>query len=969
MNIFEFELRYNSFDWLQKRFWLKRSQDTILSCTKRTNHGWLTQSLQESSLEQLREATEQTYTKYKQWFLQEQKQQTLKKKTVADYIERLEYELKVIKEMWYNTYFLIVQDYITWSKNHKIVVWPWRWSCAWSLLSYALWISDIDPLEYDLIFERFLNPGRISMPDIDTDFEDTQREKVIEYIKQKYWSDNVAHIGTYMTMAAKAAFKDVARVYGVKFEQSNKLSSLITEKTIQKSLEANSELQDAVNTDGRIKQVLEIASKLEWTVRQIWVHACGMIIAPQKTKTFTPIQYPPKSWSKWVRDQERIVSQYEWPVIETIWLLKMDVLWLRNLSIIKHTIKIIAAQRKVQNKKLEPLFQNFLDSMLFEPPLDDAFTYKKIFHKWDTSWVFQFESDGMKQWLKKLKPTEFNDLIAMVSLYRPGPMEFIPSYIDRKHEQEPVTYMHRDLLQQLKQTYWPEVAQQQQEQLEADLKHFMGVTYGIAVYQEQLMRLVQAMAWFSLSEADKLRKWVGKKIKEVIEKIKKEFIEKAAQHKNYKPETAMWVYEKMVEPAADYSFNKSHAACYAYVAYQTAWLKAHFPVEFHAALLRSVEEDTEKLAKFINEIQFQWYVVKVPSVNQSFEHVAAVWWAIILGFRSIKWIWSDIAYHLEDERNTNGPYSSLSDFVKRNSSFMNKKSVEALCKSWALDEFYDRFTLVANIHRIIDRSKMSTSQAATWWLFAMEEIQWSDLSLEPVTQWSNMDILFYEQSIFKTFLSSHPLDWLFPYIRSKYIFISMFADVEDYWEYSLLGYIKWISKWMRWWFFIKVEDISWELEFYCNEKSDLALFDIVVIKWRKWKSPRINEMLLYSRDEIVEKAQSKWLYDPQKTVAVMRKERMIQHQEKATKLTKDPAVKITEDQNTLEETKKNIIQESSKNQNALQPSVYAMPEDIEELKQLKQLLTEYPWDIHITIWTLQTSVNQTWRDLINKLLS
>ena len=967
MDIFEFELRLRSYQWLNIRFDLWWDEATILEATKRTDKGVLTKVIQESSLEELREATKLTYTESKKNLIKNNESKVINGKPASEYIERLEYEFKVIFEMWYNTYFLIVQDYINWAKEHHIVVWPWRWSCAWSLLSFVIGITDIDPLEYDLIFERFLNPWRISMPDIDTDFEDTLRDQVIEYIRDKYWEENVAHIGTYMTMAAKAAFKDVARVYGIKFEQSNKLSTLISEKTIPKSVQENKELQEAIASDGRIKKIIDIATALEWTVRQTWVHACWMIIAPEATINYSAIQYPPKSWSKWSRDESRIVSQYEWPTIENIWLLKMDILWLRNLSIIKHTIRILSAQAKAANKELNPLFQEFLDTMLFHPPLDDEFTYKKIFHKWDTSWVFQFESDGMKQWLKKLKPTDFNDLIAMVSLYRPWPMDFIPHYIDRKHGNEVVTYMDNEIYNELIQIYGQEVADEEKRKLKEDLEPFMWITYGIAVYQEQLMRLVQAMAWFSMSEADKLRKWVGKKIREVIEKVKKEFVQKAQSYKWYKPETVIWVYEKMVEPAADYSFNKSHAACYAYISYQTAWLKAHYPIEFHAALLRSVEEDTDKLAKFADEVKLQWYTIELPNVNKSFEHVAAVDGKIYLWFRSIKWIWSDIAEFIEHERKNNWPYKSLPDFLKRCEANMNKKSVVSLVKSWALDQFYDRFTLLANTWRMLDWVKSSSSQQATAWLFAMEAVEGADLVLDKVAPWSFMELLKTEFDIFKSLISAHPLDGMYPFARSKYNFISMFVDKENYWEFSLLWYIKSVSRWMRWWFFLKIEDISWEIEIYVNEKLDLKPFDIIGIQWWKWRSPRIEKMVIFTYEELLEKVQSKGQYKPEMTVASVRKERML----KAAPPSKEPYKSSVKDESKTE-TKQNIhheipIEKVPETSTHEPKTSFKIPETMDLMMQVSSLVKSHPWTIEITIWDNKTALSQEGVDKLRTL--
>lgn len=874
MDIFEFELRYTSYSWLATRLDLDRDEQQVLSLVKKTDWWQLSKALTETSVEELHTNTQETFTQDKADFISTATQIIeLTNKPLSEYVERLEYELKVIHEMWYNTYFLIVSDYINRSREHEIVVGPWRWSCAGSLLSYAIWVTDLDPLQYDLIFERFLNPARISMPDIDTDFEDTQRDRVIEYISDKYGSSKVAHIGTYMTLAAKAAFKDVARVMGVKFVDANKLGNLITESTIPDSIDNNKDLQWAIADDSRLSKIIEYAIALEGTVRQTWVHACGMIIAPEDTHHYSAIQHPPKSWSS-NRDESRVVSQYDGGTVEDLWLLKMDVLGLRNLSIIKNTIKILNAKAKKEWKILEPMFQKFLDTMLFHPPMDDQFVYKKIFWKWDTTWVFQFESDGMKQWLKKLKPTEFDDLIAMVSLYRPWPMEFIPNYVDRKHELEKMSYMQLDLQSVLRRKYDKNVVEEEKKKLEDDLGPIMDGTYGIAVYQEQLMRMSQSLAWFSMAEADKLRKWVGKKIAELIEKIKKEFVTKAWEYRWYKPETATWVYEKMIEPAARYSFNKSHAACYAYISYQTAYLKAHYPIEFHAALLRSAEESPDRLAQFIDEIKMQGYRINLPDINTAFEHVAAIDNQIYLWFSAIKGIGSEISQQIEAERNQHGVYKDLTDFVKRNAGHINKKSLESLVLSGALDTFADRKTLRDNVSKILDWSKSSQSGWQEAGLFATAEVEWSDLTLKPSAPGTKMELLQTEWKVFNTFVSWHPFDGLHDYIRGKYGFISMFKDKEWYGEYSFFGIIKNISRNGRWeWFFIKMEDISWDVEFFVTDRLDLETFMVVWVRWYMGRRPRLDQVIVYDLESFIGKAKNNSRYKEEQTVALMRAER------------------------------------------------------------------------------------------------
>ena len=871
MDLFEFELRFLSYKWLNTKFSLWLDEDYILELVKISNKGKLSKKLTDTTPEELQEITLETFTEEKIKYIEKNWNIKIWFWDLWEYINRLEYELKVIKEMWYNSYFLIVQDYINRAKEQKISVWPWRWSAAGSLLAYLVWITDIDPIEYDLIFERFLNPARISMPDIDTDFEDIKRELVVEYVKNKYWNENVAIIWTYMKMAAKAAFKDVARAFWVAFDQANKISNLITEKTIQKSIDENDEFKNLIESDSQIKKITELAIKLEWTTRQIWVHACWVIIAPEKVTTYTPVQYPPLAWTKNQRDTNRIITQYDWHFLEDIWLLKMDFLWLRNLSIIKNCIKIIKARKEKEWIELDQLFKNYFDTMWFYPEINDQFTFKETFQKWDTSWVFQFESDWMRAWLKKLEPNDINDIIAMVSLYRPWPMEFIPSYIDRKKWVEKIEYIPEEIYNNLVEKYWEEEAKIQKKKLENDLSPFMKVTYWIPVYQEQLMRIVQAIAWFSLAEADMLRRWVWKKIKEIIEKLKLEFIQKWDKLW-YKEEVCTYVYEKMIEPAANYSFNKSHAACYAIIAYQTAYLKAHYPIEFNAALLRSVEEDTEKLAKFIDEISIKWITVSNPNVNKSFTHVWAVDWTVNLWLLSIRWIWQEVAKIIVKERKNKWNYKNFEDFLKRCKSIINKKSLEWLAKSWALDDFEDRNTILNNVDNIIQWLKNSCESTNWWWLFDFSEIAaW--LELVKTEKTSIMDKLKYEEEAFKTFVSCHILDWLYNYIKSNFTFISNFKDVEDFWQFKIFWYIKDIRKVRKKWSFVTIEDITWTIDIYLKEILDITKFDIILLEWYKWKSISTKKITKINIENIINKAKNAWKYNEKLSVKEVRRAR------------------------------------------------------------------------------------------------
>ncbi|MFA7298320.1 MAG: DNA polymerase III subunit alpha [Candidatus Absconditabacterales bacterium] len=655
MNIHEFELRYRAYKGLNYKFDLGMDQDTILEMIKISDQGKLTKPVQEIKPEELHEITLETYTQYKKTYIENNKDKELIPVggkigfgTLKKYIDRLEYELKVINEMGFNSYFLIVADFVRWAKKNMIVVGPGRGSGAGSILAWVTRITDIDPLQFGLLFERFLNPARISMPDFDIDFEDTQREKVIQYVTEKYGQEQVSSIGTYMQMASKAAFKDVARVLGVPFEKSNLISGLMPDKMsllqAVESKDASEELKAIYEGDAKVKQAAELSEKLQGNMRQLGMHACGIIIAPDKVTKYSPVQYV----------NNTSVSQYDGPTLETIGLLKMDFLGLRNLSVIKNCIKIIQKKYEKENKILPEMFARFFEDTSFQPPLEDQLTFQKVFQTGNTTGIFQFESSGMRKFLIKLKTDSINDLVAMNALYRPGPMEFIPNYIARKNGEEPISYMSTELREILVEKYGEEETDKENIRLVEDLAPIMNLTYGIAVYQEQLMFFVQSMAGFSLAEADLLRRGVGKKKKEIIEQLKKEFTKRSKEYRGYKKETAIYVYEKMIEPAAAYSFNKSHSVCYAMIAYQNAYLKAYYPVEFYASLIRSVEEDTDELSIYISEAQNQGITVLPPNINTSFNHVAALGNEVRLGFFCIKGLGLEIGEVIQKERQING---------------------------------------------------------------------------------------------------------------------------------------------------------------------------------------------------------------------------------------------------------------------------------------------------------------------------
>ena len=868
----EWYLRYLSFKWLNWRYGYNLSKIEIFNLIKKLDVPGLQKELTKSSPEELKTLSLTYYT--------EEKKEFIKKldKDLIDKIDRLEYELVVVHEMWFDAYFLIVADYINWARNNGIPVGPWRWSVAWSFMAFLTWITDIDPLPYFLLFERFLNPARISMPDIDTDFADDGRDKVIEYCRNKYGSNHVAQICTFGTFAARAAVKDVWRVMWVDFQEMNEFAKLIPEKPgtkLAQALEESLEFKTAYLTNPKYKNIVDNAIKIEWNIRQIWVHACAVIIAPNKMTDYTALSHPPK-------DTNAIITQYSAYPLEDLGLLKMDFLGLRNLTIIKRALKIIKNNKKVD---IDILKVDRNDSKVFE-----------VFCAWDTTWVFQFESDWMRKYLVDLQPNSFEDLIAMVSLYRPGPIAYIPNYIERKHWREEVKYMTDDLMNILKNAWYSEEeVQEEKQKLKQDLKPILGVSNGIAVYQEQLMFIVQVMAWFSLGEADLLRRWIWKKKIEIIEQLKGEFITKAKNFKSYKPETSKYIYEEMIQPAANYSFNKSHAACYAFIAYQTAFLKAYYKTEFLTALMVSDEENMDRIAMEVWECNLKWISVLPPSVWESMKHFTYIDDKTIrFWLKAIKWIWDwpieAIKNWRKDEK-----YTSLEDFIKKAwKDVINKKSLEALILSWSLDEFWERWQLFKNIENIIKYSKRSEKKSKTnqIWLFDNQENE-NKLSLEKFEPFSFEEIITWEKEVLGLSVSGHPLDWLSRYIlkrsQNDRIFKLSFEEIEKLAENKKLKtiivqtvwYVKDLRKVMTktWWnmVFLYCENYEYDFEVtifpkdYDKFKDKLKSWKIIIVSWwlninseykRKWILAR--DIKTISITQAREQAQSLNLFDNKK---------------------------------------------------------------------------------------------------------
>jgi len=738
----EWYLRYLSFEWLNWRYEYGISKEIIFKLVQKLDKPSLDKQLTETSPEELKELSLIYYSDEKKeilwWFDQE----------LQDKIDRLEYELVVVHEMWFDAYFLIVADYINRAREQDIPVWPGRWSAAGSLMAFLSWITDIDPLTYDLLFERFLNPARISMPDIDTDFADTERDKVIKYCSDKYWSDKVVNISTFGTFAARAAVKDVWRVYWIPFAEMNELVKLIPEKPGTKlagALKDSPEFNDAYNENPKYREIIDNALKIEGNVRQLWVHACAVIIAPESMLNFTALQHPPK-------DPEVVVTQYNaWP-LEDLGLLKMDFLWLRNLTIIKRTGKIIEANKW---DKFDILKLDMWDQKVFE-----------IFAAWDTTWVFQFESDWMRKYLKDLWPDTFEDLIAMVSLYRPWPIAYIPTFIDVKYGRQELKYLTDDLRVILEEAgYSEDEILEEKRKLDEDLAKILDVSYWIAVYQEQLMFIVQYMAWFSLWEADLLRRWVWKKKFDVVAALKKEFIQKWAKFRDYKPETTDYIYTEMITPAANYSFNKSHAACYAFIAYQTAFLKAYYPTEFLTSVMISDEENMERIVMEVWECESKGISVLPPSVQASLKHFTYIddknirFW-----LKAIKWIWDWPIDRIIAAREEAGwKFESLEHFIDIcGKEVINKKSLEALIMSWAMDDLWARRQMFEGILEMIrfcrkDEKKKQTSQIG---IFDNSDTFEEKLELKKTEEFSYEELLRWEKEMIGFCVSGHALDWL-----------------------------------------------------------------------------------------------------------------------------------------------------------------------------------------------------------------
>ncbi len=644
--------------------------------------------------------------------------------------ERMDYELSVIRKMGWPSYFLIVADFVNWAKEAGVVVGPGRGSAAGSLVCYLTGITNLDPIKYDLLFERFLNPDRISMPDIDMDFADIRRDEVLRYVEEKYGKDHVSQIITFGTMAARAAVRDVGRVLDYPYDYCDRLAKMIPMfSKIDQAIKGVNELKEIYNTEEAAKKILDYARRLEGVARHASTHACGVLITKDPLSDQVPVQYASSS-------DRTIVSQYSLHPIEDLGLLKMDFLGLKNLTIIESALKII---KNTRGEEID------IDNI----PLDDTATYRS-FQDGETTGVFQFESSGMKRYLRELKPTEFEDIIAMGALYRPGPMEWIPDYIAGKNGKKKPEYLH------------------------PKMQPILAKTYGVAIYQEQVMQMARDLAGFTMAEADVLRKAVGKKIPKLLAEQKEKFIDGCVKN-SISSELAEKIFS-FIEPFAGYGFNRSHAACYAMIAYQTAYLKSHWPTEFMAALLTAEQHDIDRIAVLIDECRHMGIEVKSPDLNQSFDSFTVVTSGteanatvnreeevktIRFGLKAIKNVGEHIAEVIIKERKNNGPYKDISDFLERvTDKDLNKKSLESLIKSGSLEKFGERGELLTNIDNLLNFSKEANKTKMNGQVSLFADAPVLNLSakirLAPAAAAKQSEKLAWEKEFLGVYITEHP---------------------------------------------------------------------------------------------------------------------------------------------------------------------------------------------------------------------
>jgi len=644
------------------------------------------------------------------------------KHNLADYEQRLGRELAIIQQMQFSGYFLIVWDFIRYARDANIPVGPGRGSAAGSLVSYALGITDLDPLQHELLFERFLNPERISMPDIDIDFCMNRRGEVIDYVTRKYGRDNVAQIITFGTMAAKAAIKDVGRAMDIPYSDVDRIAKMVPNQlniTLDAALQESPALEQVYESDSQVRQLLDTARKLEGLVRNAGMHAAGVVISPRPLIDLVPLHRT---------KNDEIVTAFDMVAIEKLGLLKMDFLGLTTLTLLDETLKLIA-QTQGQQIRLDDI------------PLSDEQTYQRVFHSGLTSGVFQFESHGMRDVLRRYQPSTIGDLTALNALYRPGPIQggMIDDFIDRKHGRKKVEYE------------LPE------------LKEVLEETLGVIVYQEQVMQIANRLAGYSLGEADLLRRAMGKKKPEEMAQQRERFVEGAVQ-RGYPPKKIEKIFDLMAQ-FAGYGFNKSHSAAYALLAYHTAYLKTHYPVEFMAALLTSVTSSTDDVVKYINECREMGIAVEPPDLHVSDANFTPHGQAIRFGLAAVKNVGPNAIESILDGRAERGTYRSIYEFCEKvDLRVLNRRVLESLIKSGAMDSLGHRAQLMAVLDKAVERGEKAQrdAQLGQHGLFGVfqEDSQGGghNDALPAIPEWDEHTRLSAEKEVLGFFITGHPLE-------------------------------------------------------------------------------------------------------------------------------------------------------------------------------------------------------------------
>lgn len=659
----------------------------------------------------------------------------------SEYRERLDYELDVIIKMGYVDYFLIVWDFINYARTNNIPVGPGRGSGAGSIAAYCIGITGIDPMKYNLLFERFLNPERVSMPDFDIDFCYERRQEVIDYVVRKYGEDQVAQIITFGTMAAKAAVKDVGRVMELPYNITDTVSKLIPYElhaTLDKALETSPELKKMYMSDSKIHELIDTARKIEGMPRHASIHAAGVVISDAPVSDYVPVQ----------KNDESIVTQFDKDILESLGLLKMDFLGLRTLTVISDTVKSI--RKSVPDFDIENI------------PLDDQAVFQML-SRGESNAVFQFESAGMRQVLSRLKPTSIEDLIAVLSLYRPGPMDSIPEYIENRHNPNKISYAH------------------------PLLEDILNVTYGCIVYQEQVMQICRKLAGYSYGRADLVRRAMAKKKADVMEKERSVFVD-GAQKNGVPKETANEIFDRM-SAFASYAFNKSHAAAYAHVSYQTAYLKCHFYKEYMSALMTSVLDNTNKLLEYIDDCERYGIRILCPDVNTSGAGFSADSDGIHFALLAVKNLGRNAVENVVSERVKNGAFTSLDDFCERmNGKDINRKAVESLIKCGAFDCFrLNRRQMIENYDKIFDGLQVSVRQNVEGQINFFDVSSDSDVSNEIsipyVEEFDLKTKLEFEKEAVGMYLSGHPLQQ-FKFISAALKHISLKSLIDNTKQYK-----------------------------------------------------------------------------------------------------------------------------------------------------------------------------------------